>query len=352
MSDCVRRWSLSVLLGIAVLGAGLTLGGCGGGGGATWPTTVTFTASPLALGDIAYIQPLGNLNPPGHTFPSDHIGFYFADPSRSYPVVAPANGTLTGVLRRASSIAAGYDCKLEMRHTATVRSYLDHVGPLDPALLAQIGPLTDGFKVVNVPVTAGQRLGWSGGPPGDLKGMDLGVVNTARSLPGFVHPEKYHDTARYADAPLSYYEAPLREALYALVACDGPNKDGKIDLDVPGRLVGNWFSQGAGADDWARHLAFVFEPQHPAQVRIAMGGELGLTGVYAIPDAAPRPADVSQATGKVAYRLYYPHTEPGGPAVGLLLVQLTAADTIRVELFPGSQALDAEFTAASYLYTR
>ena len=54
---------------------------------------------------------------------------------------------------------------------------------------------------------------------------------------------------------------PLRSALYARVRRAGPDKDGKIDCDVPGRLVGNWFlglmlSHGTpmifGGDEWER----------------------------------------------------------------------------------------------------
>ncbi|MFI5177952.1 MAG: hypothetical protein ACHQO8_05300, partial [Vicinamibacterales bacterium] len=41
---------------------------------------LVFRSSPIAPGAIKWIVPLGNLNPPDHTTPTDHIYFYFADP--------------------------------------------------------------------------------------------------------------------------------------------------------------------------------------------------------------------------------------------------------------------------------
>jgi hypothetical protein len=64
------------------------------------------SVSPLADSLIAFITPLGNLNPPGHTLPTDHIYFYFVDPDHCpcdlatpREVRAPAAGTVAYILR-------------------------------------------------------------------------------------------------------------------------------------------------------------------------------------------------------------------------------------------------------------
>ena len=151
----------------------------------------------------------------------------------------------------------------------------------------------------------------------------------------------------------------VNSALHSFLIVSYAREDG-VSLDVGfyymanalGRLVGTWFSEGAGMDEWERQLSFVYEPQHPAQVRVSMGGELGLCEVFSIPDSAPRPAEVPEATGKVAYQLRYPYFNSNQPAAGLLIVQVTGPETIKVELFVGSQATDAEFTAAARTYIR
>src|SRR5207342_1673930 len=64
------------------------------------PGTALMTVSPVALSDFFGWVPLGSLNPPAHTFPTDHQYIYVNDPSSSAPrrevnVVAPGEMTIT-----------------------------------------------------------------------------------------------------------------------------------------------------------------------------------------------------------------------------------------------------------------
>ena len=55
----------------------------------TAPTgPLVFRASPIEQSTIRWITPLGNLNPPDHTLPTDHIYFYFAATNLSEQLVA------------------------------------------------------------------------------------------------------------------------------------------------------------------------------------------------------------------------------------------------------------------------
>jgi len=52
------------------------------------------TRSPVALSALRWIIPLGNLNPTGHVFPTDHLYFESVSPpsgSPPTPVVSPGN---------------------------------------------------------------------------------------------------------------------------------------------------------------------------------------------------------------------------------------------------------------------
>jgi hypothetical protein len=135
----------------------------------------------------------------------------------------------------------------------------------------------------------------------------------------------------------------------------GPDKDGKIDYDVPGRLAGNWFLEGlperdsAGPGAWARQLAFVRDVHDPGAVRIAVGGTLPLTGVFAVPKGAADPARVSRETGAVVYVLLDPRS---GARRGRMVVRLVADDRLRVEVFPGGGANGADFADRSVFYRR
>ena len=54
-----------------------------------------FTVSPIAISAINGWVPLGNLNPPAHTFPTDHQYIYLKVPNSVEPLVAPGNIVVT-----------------------------------------------------------------------------------------------------------------------------------------------------------------------------------------------------------------------------------------------------------------
>src|SRR5438552_340072 len=79
-------------------------GGTGGPPTGVSSGTLAFRTSPIAQSAILWITPLGNLNPPSHTLPTDHIYFYFANPdagespiARRTEFMAPGDGTVTTI---------------------------------------------------------------------------------------------------------------------------------------------------------------------------------------------------------------------------------------------------------------
>lgn len=290
--------------------------------------------APLALDEFTEIVPLGNLNPPGHTFPTDHIYFYLVEPKKTHAVYAPAAGTVDWVLATGRD-----DDKVVVRVTPTFRYYLGHVA-LAPAVRR------------GAPVAEGQRLGIFSGR---AYALDLGVVNDAVMLKGFVNPRRYPADTLHADSPVRHFREPLRAALYARVRRAGPDKDGKIDFDVPGRLAGDWFLDGLAERDscqpgaWDKHLAFVRDVHDPAAVRIAVGGTLARAGVFVVPKDAPDPARVSRRTGRVAYRLV--DVRDGTPC-GVLLAEMVEDDCVRVEVLPTVPRGTPEFSDRALRYRR
>jgi hypothetical protein len=301
---------------------------------------LVFRAPPLDESDIRFIVPLGNLNPPGHTFPADHIYFYNRIPpapaTAPAPVYAPGDGTVQFIL------ASGVESQVGVRSGRFIY-YLDHV-VLDPAIR------------IGTTLTAGQRIGETGSI---AYGIDLGVINESKNVP-FINPLRYPGTTVHGDAPLPYFEEPLRARLYSRVQRIGPDLDGRFDFDETGTLVGNWFLEGTPVSEsanptaWSRHLAFVFDNYDASRVRVAIGGSLPMIGVFAVAGNGPDPRTITPASGKVTYRLLMPGGagDAPGPQRALLAVQMLDASTLAIDVVDSTTASDVELGTNARRYVR
>ena len=306
----------------------------------------TFTVAPINYPDFVYDTPLGSLNPPGHTVPTDHVYFYWVDPANRTPgdmdslrtVYAPGSGIVDWMLPRTSTLA---DTKIEVKMTNTFRYYIDHL-------------LLDSAITIGTRIKAGQRMGLTSP---EAYAIDLGVTNDDVVLRGFIVPDRYGNSV-HADSPYKYFVQPLRDSLYAKNTRIGPDKDGKIDYDIAGRLVGGWFLKGLPVGDstmaptgWTRHLAFVYDMNIPGAVRVSIGGVMSMTGVFALFQNTPDPAGISIASGKVSLKLVSAFDRPT-LIMGTFLVQLIAQDTIRTETFPNLNSDTLQFDSKASIYTR
>lgn len=316
---------------------------CGGKGGGTSqpslpPGPGVLTTAPLAFPALNHILSLGWMNPVGHTIPTDHIYFgHLAQPGEPglgpLPVLAPGDGTVQKILHVP---AGGYDeCKIWFQQTGTFSYYLDHVVP-------------DAFVKEGVKVTAGQRIGQTGLG----YSLDLGVIDQTVTL-GFLNPARYADQTLHCGKPLTYYPEPLRSQLYALVEREGSDKDGRIDYDVAGRLIGNWFLDTTpaptdGPSGWDKELAFAYECRWPSMPIVSIGGQWPLVDKWTFQKGAPPPETVQVSSGLVVYELWSIYDPIRR---GTLLAQLLEPGRLKVQVFEGIPATLA-FDAGARVYIR
>jgi hypothetical protein len=302
--------------------------------------TIAFYNSPIDTSAIEYIAPLGNLSPPGHNVPTNHIYFYNRLNNPSAPasvVVAPAAGTVSQITSH------GSDAKIEVQATGW-RYYLDHI-------------VLDAATVQGETLSAGQRVGMTGTA---AYAIDFGLVNPSVTL-AFANPARYYDEFINADDPLKFFNEPLKTTLYGLVHRIAADKDGKVCYDATGRLIGSWFVQGVAVSDTflpqnnAKQLAFVYSSYDGTSIRISIGGTLAMNGLFGVQSGATDPANVSTGSDKVTYQLYATSSNSGtlnGGQAGLLIVQMTDDSTIRVEAFATSTETNADFDSNAVVYTR
>jgi hypothetical protein len=294
---------------------------------------VTLEMSPVAYEAIRVMTPLGNVNPPGHTFPTNHIYFYLYGTAR-VEVRAVADGTVRELYYNSWSD----DYRVEFTHTTTFATYFDHVA--DPPSTVKKG----------AEIQAGELVGYADPSTGAL---DLGVVDYEITRQ-FIDPRRYHEFSLHCGDPYQYFSQDVLDQLLPKNQRTAEPRGGKIDYDVDATLAGNWFLDGTPVGDVlfqndysANHLAFVYDMIDPSRIRIAAGGTLqSAPFVWGVTGNAPDPVDVTGASGPVKYALQA-HQQTA------MLVQLQDARTIRVEVFPGKSPDQVTgFTDSARLYRR
>jgi hypothetical protein len=301
-----------------------------------------FSVEPMVTNGT--LTPLGSLAPAGHVLPTNHVYFYAVDfdhppaipDSAVRPVYAPATGAVDFLLNSSAG-----DSKIIFRVTNTFYYSLGHV------------VLTRALKVGDI-VHAGEQVGVSN-PGGTL---DLGAYDKSVTLTGFASPARYGSETLHCVSPWAYFTEPLRSQHYARMrrVASAPDKDGHIDLDIPGTLAGAWYDESLPLDStespagWPRTVAFVTDYNDPSLIRISIGGGIAAPGVWTIPPDAPRPAEITPSSGLVVYRLTY--TESTTIQSGLMLIQMVDATHLKIEVFSGSQATSGAFDASAHSYIR
>ncbi len=323
---------------------------------------VVLGTCPLEISAFSEVEPLGYLNPEGgHTFPSDHSGLVFVDPSRFYNVRAPADGIIVEIEYRVetwppdSGRTGTYDdFKVVIALSKTFMTFLDHLSEIDESILDVTGPLEVGFNRVEIPVEEGQIIGRAGGRPKAQLGLDWGIFD--KNVSHYVNPERY---GRYAhvESFIPYCQEELRETLLSKVKRTAEPRIGQFDYDEPGKLVGNWFLEGIDPkdplSDWEKHLSFVYYNMDPNSIRIGIGGTLPIRkGAYSVKGNSPDPAEVTVDTGMVVYYLDSP-SEYGLDRLprATLIVEMVGPERIKVEAFEG-WVENPEFTESALYYTR
>lgn len=346
---------------------------------------VRFTHSPMRVADIERIVPYG-LMVGGHVCPIDH-GYFFPKPvapsGEHYDVLSPADGFIVVIGHRtqlagSTERARDYDdYALTIEHSGTFYTQYDLLTQLDRAVLdrlddsmrerfarKQMGPPA----MVRIPVKAGQIIGKVGS-----RSLDFGVVNTETRLPGFLTPKLYgHYSWRvHVVDPFDFFDEPLRSQLLALNVRKVKPFFGKIDYDVPGRLIGNWFREGSGgyAGDrtdprgyWMGHLAFAPHHIDPSRIVVSIGDFGGRPAQFWVKGDAPDPAKIGEADGVVKFELIWGQLGSTGQqqvrhdadaVQGVVLAQVLPGRKLKFEAFPGRTGAEVKgFTEAAGVFER
>ena len=350
-------------------GRSLSNGKCTGEGAGV------LTSLPMNEEDFSIIIPYG-LTAGGHVTPIDHQYYsptVFTSPRDAYPVFAMADARLVDVQPRDTE--RGREYRMVFSMTCTFLYYYDLVTSLAPDVQTAYERGN-----MDLSVTAGQIIGRIGGQT-----LDFAVWDTTKPLTGFVRPESYAGEAWkiYTADPLEYVTKELKEKMLAKYIRVADPISGKIDHDIDGRLVGNWFLEGSGGyagpgenqqGYWSGHLSIAPEHIDPTAFIVSFGDFNGEATQFSIPRNSLNPAEVSSATGLVKYTLTTWNYRMGNgkdwdrssfpvlplklynegyQSSGCVLFQMVEDRKLKMEAFPGKTCTSvAEFTAQAKIYER
>jgi len=341
---------------------------------------ITLSHLPVDPDRVVSFMGLGNLN----VLPEDHGGFYLPAEgilqAPTIPVYAPADGKiiLVGQDWYPNLAPHGHDLMLEMRVSTTMTVAYGHMSDFTPEIWEAAGLLQVGYgivKHVDIEVTAGQVVGYVG-----TQGALDWHINDSELQLSFANRSRYPDPWLISGCYEDYYAEPLRSRLLAITLREGEPPCGKIDYDVPGRIIGNWFMEGEvpayAFEDYSTHLAIVYDELYGDLIAISDGIAIRPTSphegdefrnssrVFWVDGNSPAPETVGMAQGLVKYtimdrRLPNPWpTDPPQPPfvptpVGVFLVEMLDPGRIRVERFMNQTAEEVTgFGANARVYVR
>ena len=241
-----------------------------------------FTTFPVDMNEVESITPLGNLGPPGHTFPTQHPHIHLGEygTSYAYSLYAPADVFITSVAWQEFVTQDPIDHVIYFALCKDIIGYYNHVKVLSDEVNQIIEKVecesfstkSEGSctKVLLDKVEEGTLLGQVGLKQGNF---DFGLIDLGKKL-DFIKQERYPTRDQYLNCAFDYYEDPMKQQFYDLInRVDGTC--GHVMQDVPNTLKGNWFHEDAQAEyvvDWNVYLAFVDHYEDPSIQVVSIAG--------------------------------------------------------------------------------
>ncbi|MDE1834652.1 MAG: hypothetical protein KGH64_04910 [Candidatus Micrarchaeota archaeon] len=343
------------------------------------------TSLPTNLSSIAYMTPLGSLNPAGgHPIPSDHGGVgLFTSNGHSLPatVYSPGNVTVLQIVTQNSTINGKtfMDDAIYFAPCRQLVFYYGHVATLSIALQQEVknasknaycqhnqqsnATSTTCTYAFNYNAKAGEVLGTAGGPNTNILGFDFGGYDLRTPAPAFIDPTRqFNDFGRPINTicPVNYFTTNLQSLLYPKFnnTQKGPNgypSCGTDMYDVPSTIQGNWYLSGSlatGEAVWSQQLSIVHWYENPSIGVLSFGGTVAQASMNAFTptESGYINREPSQVTADGHLYCYYPNnlnTSYGLSPLngGHFILQLVDSNTLKIEYQNGSCLQNFAFTS-------
>jgi len=334
--------------------------------------------SPIALEDLQKILPMGMMSTQ-HITPTDHQYFHtvgYSGPKDDdknldrFKIYAPADGYIV-------EIEKGADHRIVIEHSCTFYIIFIHIDKLSDKIRSFVNFKDDTSREQawpRIPVKEGEVIGTIG-----IGKFDFSVVDANVTLNDFVRKETYESEPWkiHTVDTFDYFKEPIKSKLLEKSLRKIPPAGGKIDYDIDGKVVGNWFLEGTNSykglgneNYWTSHLSLVYDGLDPEHIVLSIGDFGGRPEQFGVAGNAPDPKDVGFGM-LVKYELvpydYYSSNEKWNgidysenlkakntnEVRGTALFELIGGRKLRAEFFVGEKAIEVSgFTSNAKVYER
>jgi hypothetical protein len=263
-----------------------------------------FTVPHIPISELQNIVPLGNLNPPGHTFPTNHLyfhlkGFTGVESLSSAPVVAPGDILVTRIGSSEYTMKGRNikDYKLDFTVCHDVRGYFIHLTSLSDRLLQNFGQPSDckeydtggthykncekDFYFSPVSLVAGEPIGIVGGS------SDFGLADLRIEELAYANPKRWYEDPLHRACPLEYFTADISAQLRSLLGSYDTKRTiepicGEVAQDIYGTAQGVWFVKGT-KETYPEdpHISLVHDNTNPLKGVFSVGNSMNKSGLPA-----------------------------------------------------------------------
>ena len=208
------------------------------------PKEVNYLESPpINPASVTLIRPMGGYGG-DHITPIDHIYVHYKL-NETHDILAMADGYLVHIGY------TGIDHRIIIEYSCDLYSIYIHVSELDKTIenkLEWTSSESEGRKrsYSRIPVKKGQVIGKAN----HRGSFDVSVVDTRVTLTGFSNPlttYKGEIWKFHCVDPFDYWKGDFRQVLLnKTITVNNLPPGGKIDYDIEGKVIGNWYLEGSG----------------------------------------------------------------------------------------------------------
>ncbi|MEK6916943.1 MAG: hypothetical protein AABW92_04310 [Nanoarchaeota archaeon] len=339
--------------------------------------------SPLKYGDFTGITPLGNLNPSGHTFPTDHIYLWlkrvdeknWGAGTANVPLYMPGEAWINEItaVEHLSDNPPFTDYDFSFSPCKELSFRLGHITSLSEELIAKSKEgsncdkeyTTGGkrFRVckarnINIKVNAGQIVGTAGGNP-DQNALDIWATDMRAERVEFANSKRWQSNSAisFTTCPLDYFISTEKTKLYSLLKGWDNNKRtieplcGTIEQDIKGTAQGVWFLEGTeNTYPEDPHLALVLDNGNPIINVFSVGTSIPNLGTNKYLFSPESTGEVNIAFSKVKPGTVYCYEQADWNFV--IVLELLDEETLKIEKQTNSKCREPFRFTSGVLFER